>query len=128
MTALRAAPRVRVKAKIAVKNAVCEESSATADAMFDCEFAFDSHEWSCFNTVSMNNLLSVSVRGVDQAQCYCCRGTGQQVSFTEVMARWQTKYSDQLCDDTGLGLAADVVKTGAGILLVEETADRVRIH
>ena len=37
------------------------------------------------------------------------------------------KSSDQVCDDTGLGLAADVVKTGAGILLVEESADRVRI-
>ena len=43
----RAAPLVRVKTKITVKNAVCEESSATAYGDFDCEFDFDSHEWSC---------------------------------------------------------------------------------
>ena len=44
---VRAAPLVRVKVKITVKNAVCEESSATAYGVFDREFGFRSHEWSC---------------------------------------------------------------------------------
>ena len=47
LTQVRAAPLVRVKVKITVKNAVCEESSATANGAFDCEFVFGSDEWSC---------------------------------------------------------------------------------
>ena len=38
--ALRAAPLVRAKVKITVKNAVCEESSATAYGVFDWAFGF----------------------------------------------------------------------------------------
>ncbi len=44
---LRAALLVRVKAKVTVRNAVCEASSATAFGVFDCECDFGSHEWSC---------------------------------------------------------------------------------
>ena len=36
-----------VKVKITVKNAVSEESSATAYRVFDWEFGLHSHEWSC---------------------------------------------------------------------------------
>ncbi len=39
---MRAAPLVRVKVKFTVKNAVREESSATAYGVFDCDFCFDS--------------------------------------------------------------------------------------
>ncbi len=41
----RAAPLVRVTVKITVKNATCEESSATEYGVFDCDFDFDSQEW-----------------------------------------------------------------------------------
>ena len=34
-----------MRVKLTVKNAVCEESSANGEC--DCEFNFDSHEWSC---------------------------------------------------------------------------------
>ncbi len=44
---VRAAPLVRVKANISVKHAVCEESSVTAYGVFDRDFDFGSHEWSC---------------------------------------------------------------------------------
>ena len=44
---LRAAPLVRAKVKITVKNAVYEESSATAYGVIDWEFGFHSHKWSC---------------------------------------------------------------------------------
>ena len=49
-TALRATPLVRAIVKITVKNAVCEESLATAYGVLDCEFGFGSHEWSCPKT------------------------------------------------------------------------------
>ncbi len=39
--ALRANPLVRVKAKFAVKNGVCEESSGTADGVLDCDFGLN---------------------------------------------------------------------------------------
>ncbi len=45
--AVRAAPLVRAKVKITVKNVVCEESSASTYGVFDWEFGFDSQEWSC---------------------------------------------------------------------------------
>ncbi len=38
----------RVKVKITGKFSVCEESSATGYGVFDCDFPFGSHEWSCF--------------------------------------------------------------------------------
>ena len=41
---------MRVKVKITVKNAVWDESSATSSCVLDCDFDFDSHEWSCCNT------------------------------------------------------------------------------
>ena len=44
---LRAAPLVRAKVKITVKNTVCEESSVSAYGVFDWQFDFASHEWSC---------------------------------------------------------------------------------
>ena len=35
------------QAKATFKNAVCDEFSATTYGLFDCDFAFDSHEWLC---------------------------------------------------------------------------------
>ena len=49
---LRAAPLVRVKGKITVKKAVCEESSAIPSGVFDWEFGFYFHEWSCSHAPS----------------------------------------------------------------------------
>ena len=43
----RAKPLLRVKVRITVKNAGCEESSATAYGLFYSEFDFDSQKWSC---------------------------------------------------------------------------------
>ena len=42
------------------KNAVCKESSATVYGVFDCEFDFDSHEWSRSNAtqVTASRLLT----------------------------------------------------------------------
>ena len=37
---------MRVKVKFTVKNALCDESLATEYGVFDCDFDFDSHEWS----------------------------------------------------------------------------------
>ena len=44
---LRAAPLVRAKAKFTVKNAVCGKWKTRTYGVFDCEFHFHSHEWSC---------------------------------------------------------------------------------
>ena len=44
---IRAAPLVRAKVKITVKNAVCPSLPIAAYGVFDCEFGFPSHEWSC---------------------------------------------------------------------------------
>ena len=49
---LRAAPLVRVKAKFTVKNAVCPSLPFAAYGVFDCEFGFPSHEWSCSDTAA----------------------------------------------------------------------------
>ncbi len=46
---VRAAPLVRAKAKITVRNAVCCRLAHTA--FFTGEFGFDSHEWSCSKPV-----------------------------------------------------------------------------
>ncbi len=42
---------MRVKIKFTVKNAVGEESLVTAYGVFDSEFDFDWHEWSCSDLV-----------------------------------------------------------------------------
>ena len=44
---VRATPLLRVKVKFTVKNAVCESLRPTASGECDCEFGFDSQEWSC---------------------------------------------------------------------------------
>ncbi len=44
---VRATPLLRVKAKITVKNAVCRSLRLAASGEFDCDFDFDSQEWSC---------------------------------------------------------------------------------
>ena len=44
---IRAAPLVRVKTKSPVENAVCCRRRLLAYGVFDCDFRFDSHEWSC---------------------------------------------------------------------------------
>ncbi len=46
---LRAAPLVRAKGTITVKNAVCPSLPFAAYGVFECEFGFPSHEWSCSN-------------------------------------------------------------------------------
>ena len=51
---LRAAPLLRVKAKISVKIAVCMSLRLAAYGEFDSDFGFDSQEWSC----SKNPVLS----------------------------------------------------------------------
>ncbi len=43
----RAAPLVRPKVKITVKNAVCRCRRLIPYGVFDRDFHFDSHEWSC---------------------------------------------------------------------------------
>ena len=43
----RAAPLVGAKVKITVKNAVCPSLPFAAYGVFDCDFGFPSHEWSC---------------------------------------------------------------------------------
>ncbi len=53
--------------------------------------------------------------------------TGHTISFMQVNVSWEIQTSDQAFDDTGVGLATDVLKNGAGIPLVDESADRVRI-
>ena len=54
---LTAAPLVRAKVKITVKNVVCEESSVISYGVFDWEFGFHSHEWSCSNP-DLHSLMS----------------------------------------------------------------------
>ena len=44
---MRTAPLVRVKAKCTVKNAACSKWKTRTYGVFDCEFGFHSHEWSC---------------------------------------------------------------------------------
>ena len=44
---VRAAPLVRANVKITVKNTVCPSLPFAAYGVFDCEFGFPSHEWSC---------------------------------------------------------------------------------
>ena len=46
---LRATPLLRLKVKSTVKNTVCMSLRLAAYGEFDCEFAFDSQEWSCSN-------------------------------------------------------------------------------
>ena len=59
--------------------------------------------------------------------CEDCNMSGHTITFDQLRVMWEIESSDQVFDDTGLGLAANVVKNGSGILLVEECADRVRI-
>ena len=44
---VRAAPLVRVQVKFTAKKRHTSEALARAFGYFDCEFGFDSHEWSC---------------------------------------------------------------------------------
>ena len=44
---IRATPLLRVIVKFTVKNAVCMSLRLAADGEFDCEFDYDSQEWSC---------------------------------------------------------------------------------
>ena len=55
---LRAAVLVRVKVNFTVKNTGCEESLATAYGVFDCEFDFGSHEWSCSKSTTSKSTKS----------------------------------------------------------------------
>ncbi len=55
ISAIRAAPLVRVKVKFTVKNAVCYRRRLLMYDVFDSDFAF-SHEWSC----SEQNLMTTS--------------------------------------------------------------------
>ena len=56
-----------------------------------------------------------------------CNMSGHTISFTQVTISWEVQTSEQAFDDTGVGLAPDVLKNGADIPLVDESADRVRI-
>ncbi len=49
---LRADPLERVKTKVTVKNAVCCNWKTRVYGVFDWEFDFHSHEWSCSNNHS----------------------------------------------------------------------------
>ncbi len=53
---IRATPLLRVKAKITVKNTVCLSLRLAAYGEFDCDFDFDSQEWSCSNIAKGSNL------------------------------------------------------------------------
>ena len=44
---VRAAPLLRVKVKFTVKKAICMSLPLAAYGEFDCDFDFDSQEWSC---------------------------------------------------------------------------------
>ena len=76
--------------KIIVKNAVCEESSATAYGVFDCEFDFDSHEWSCSN--SYNFCPGPQVNAVQcPEQSTRAYTRGEVIDFVEGLQRvWVT--------------------------------------
>ncbi len=52
---------MRVKAKITVKNVVCEESSATAHVVFycECEFDVDLFEWICSEALLVHFSLAM---------------------------------------------------------------------
>ena len=45
----------------------------------------------------------------------------------QVNVSWEIQTSDQAFDDTGVGLATDVLKTGAGTPIIDEAAERVRV-
>ena len=57
----RAAPLVRVKAKFPVKHAVCYRRRLLAYGVFDCEFDYDSHEWSCSGPIRHRTLHESSL-------------------------------------------------------------------
>ena len=72
-----------MKEKIIVKNAVCEESSATTYGVFYCDFLFGLHEWSSADVVpvasqvgyaqGMNDVLSMVLDVLDsEATAYTC--------------------------------------------------------
>ncbi len=49
--------------KFTGKNAVCEESSATAYGVFDCEFYYDSHDWSCSKRAKITGRNGEAIEG-----------------------------------------------------------------
>ena len=82
---VRAAPLVRVKVKFTVKNAVCEESSAIAYGVFDCEFAYHSHQWICSQVGVWTDLQlktvseSVGVTWVEKCTVNCMPRSNDEV-------------------------------------------------
>ncbi len=52
---MRAAPLVKVKATFPVKNTGWYRRRLLAYGLFDCDFPFDSYEWSCSQHMAMHD-------------------------------------------------------------------------
>ena len=62
---LRAAPLVQAKVKITVKTAGYPSLPFAAYGVFDCDFGFPSHEWSCSKQAYMTYLNGLEFAAAD---------------------------------------------------------------
>ena len=62
---MTAAPLGRVNAKIAIKNAGCKSLRLRVYGEFDCEFDYDSQEWSCAQNLVEDSYASSNNRLAD---------------------------------------------------------------